>query len=98
MGVTQDVAVQVGERYVLLFNWRTPVQMRENLVRNGDFRFPAEEEWEITVEGMEYAEPLYIPPPLPAIEPPEPPPEPPRPSEVPEHGERGVHAPRRVTS
>ena len=56
VGVTQDVAVEVGERYVLLFNWRTPVQMfkwsgdpgdpgsvqiPDNLLDNGDFRIPA---------------------------------------------------------
>jgi hypothetical protein len=39
-GVTQDVAVVVGERYVLLFNWRTPIQMLDNLLTNGDFRIP----------------------------------------------------------
>lgn len=68
VGVTQDVAVEVGERYVLLFNWRTPVQMTDNLLENGDFTDPTEEAWEIVIEGMEDAVPEHIPPPPGAVD------------------------------
>jgi len=61
VGVTQDVAVEVGERYVLLFNWRTPVQMTGNLLDNGDFTDPTDVIWEVETEGMEHAEPTYEP-------------------------------------
>ena len=61
VGVTQDVAVEVGERYVLLFNWRTPVQMTDNLLDNGDFTDPTDAAWEIDPGGMEHPEPGYTP-------------------------------------
>jgi hypothetical protein len=61
VGVTQDVAVEVGERYVLLLNWRTPVQMTGNLLENGDFTDPTEVIWQVETEGMEHAEPSYEP-------------------------------------
>jgi len=92
VGVTQDIVVEVGERYVVLFNWRTPVQMTDNLLGNGDFTDPPDPPdppefpeptaavWEIAVEGMEHAEPRFEAPPE---VPPEPPPES---STVNEHG------------